>query len=76
MKILTRTKKEPYAVSMAPKEMIACLKENSVFIYGAVNNKMRFDIDCSADNVEWDGKNFILSAAPGTEDKTFYEEAE
>lgn len=61
MKILMKTKKIPYAVSMTAKEFIKLLKENSVFISGVANN-IRFDIDCSAANVEWDGKNFILSA--------------
>lgn len=75
MKILMKTKKIPYAVSMTAKEFITRLKENSVFISGVANN-IRFDIHLSTDNVEWDGKNFILSAEPGTEDETFYEEAE
>lgn len=74
MKILMKTKTIPYAVSTTAKEFIKLLKENSVFISGVANN-IRFNIYLNTDNVEWDGKNFILLAEPGTEDKTFYEEA-
>lgn len=38
MKILMKTKKIPYAVSMTAKEFITRLKENSVFISGVDNN--------------------------------------
>lgn len=75
MKLLTRTKKEPYGVEMSVKEFLDLLKEDSVAVYPKVNGYSEVVFTADIDTFEFVDGKIRMTCHPSDTNDTFTEEA-